>query len=112
MTFKDTNFIHIYAQYMPHHESFIVGNKKALLELKKMIEEALQEGEASGDFTSTDGEDYQAFVIKVSDQDEALFQSIEMPYTAQFGDANNNTYFVNGKTDRDAPYSPVKLLKK
>lgn len=112
MTFKHTNFIHIYAQYMPHHESFIVGNKKALLKLKKMIDEALQEGEAVGDFTSSDKEDYQAFVIKVSDNDESLFETLEMPYTAQFGDVNNNTYFVNGGADINAPFSPVILLKK
>lgn len=112
LTFKDISFIHFYAQYMPHHESFIVGNKKALLELKKMIDEALHDGEAVRDFTSSDGEDYQAFVIKVSDNDEALFESIEMPYTAQFGDDNNNTYFVNGGADINAPYSPAILLKK
>ena len=51
-------------------------------------------------------------MIKVPDDDEALFESIEMPYTAQFGDVNNNTYFVNEKTDSNAPHSPVILLKK
>ena len=76
-----------------------------------MIDEALQEGEAVRDFTASDGEDYQSFVIKVSDNDEALFESIEMPYTVQFGDVNN-TYFVNKKTDINAPFYPVILLKK
>lgn len=111
MTFKSTNYLHVYAQHMPHHESFIVGNKKALLELKEMIDEALQKGEAVRDFTASDAEDYQAFVINVSDDDMALFESIEMPYTGQYGDVNSNIYFVNEISDSAVPHSPVTLLK-
>lgn len=79
MTFKENNALHVYAQYMPHHESFIVGNEKALLELRKMIDEALKKGQSKGDFTTSDGECYQAFVIKLANHEQILFESVELP---------------------------------
>ena len=112
MTFKDEKYLHIYAQHTPHYESFIVGNKKALLELRETIDEALKEGESDKYFTPSDGEGYQVFVIKVSDDDMALFESLEMPYTMQYGEVNSNMFFVNDTKDPSAPHSPVVLLKK
>lgn len=97
---------------MPHGESFIVGNKKALLQLKKMIEEALEEGESEKYFTPSDGEGYQVIVIKVSEGNTGRFESLEMPYTEQYGEDNNNMYFVNDIGNLEKPYSPVVLLKK
>ncbi len=111
MTFKDTKYLHIYAQYMPHHESFIVGNRKALLELRRAIDVALIEGESHGDFASSDGEGYEAIVIKVSDENMELFESIEMPYIEQFGEDNNHMYFVNDTKDTGAPHPPAILLQ-
>lgn len=111
MTFKNTKYLHIYAQYMPHHESFIVGNRKALLELRRAIDVALIEGESQGDFASSDGEGYEAIVIKVSDDNMELFESIEMPYTEQYGEVNNHMYFVNDTKDTSAPHPPAILLK-
>lgn len=111
MTFKCNEYLHIYASHMPHHESFIVGNKKALLELREMIDEALREEESKRDFTASDGEGYQAFVIKIPDDEVKLFESLEMPYTMQYGDVNSNIFFGNS-TKNNAPYSPVTLLKK
>lgn len=104
-------YLHVYAPHMPHHESFIVGNKKALLELRRMIDIALNEEEAQGDFVSSDGEGYETFVIKVSDDKMKLFESIEMPYTEQYGEVNNHMYFVNNIKGLKEPYSPVVLLK-
>ena len=97
---------------MPHHESFIIGNKKSLLELRGMIDEALREEESERYFTSSDGEGYQAFVIKIPDDEVELFESLEMPYTMQYGDVNSNIFFVNSTKKPNAPYSPVTLLKK
>lgn len=112
MTFKDEKYLHVYAQHTPHYESFIVGNEKALLELRTMIDEALKEGESDRYFTPSDGEGYQAFVIKVADDDMTIFESLEMPYTEQFGDFNSNIYFVNDIEDATGPHAPVILLKK
>lgn len=112
MTFKSTNFLHVYAQYMPHHESFIVGNKKALLELRKMIDEALKEGESVRDFTASDLEDYQTFVINVADDDVELFESLEMPYVGQYGEVNSNIFFVNEISEGRKPCPPISLYKK
>jgi len=112
LTFKDEKYLHIYAQHMPHQESFIVGNKEALLELRKMIDEALREEASERYFTSSDGEGYQAFVIKVQDDDVELFESLEMPYTMQYGEVNSNIFFVNNTEKLNVPYSPAILLKK
>ena len=112
LTFKDEKYLHIYAQQMPHHESFIVGNKEALLELREMINEALKEEESERYFTSSDGEGYQAFVIKIPDDEVELFESLEMPYTMQYGDVNSNIFFVNSSEKPNEPYSPVTLLHK
>ncbi|MBM7713282.1 hypothetical protein MHB50_13835 [Siminovitchia sp. FSL H7-0308] len=111
MTFKDTKYLHIYAQYMPHHESFIVGNKTALLELKRVIDVALSTGESQGDFSASDGEGYEVIVIKVSDDSMKLFESLEMPYTEQYGEINNHMYFVNETKDNSTPHPPAILLK-
>lgn len=112
LTFKAEKYLHIYAQHMPHQESFIVGNKEALLGLRKMIDEALIDEESEGDFTSSDGEGYQVFVIRIQDDDVELFESLEMPYTMQYGDVNSNIFFVNNTKKTNVPYSPVVLLKK
>ncbi|WP_158232141.1 hypothetical protein [Sporosarcina sp. P20a] len=42
MTFKDEKYLHIYAQHFPHDGAVIVGNKLALLELRRAIDEALK----------------------------------------------------------------------
>lgn len=101
---------------MPHQESFIVGNKEALLELREIIDEALREdsGEEESEryFTSSDGEGYQVLVIKMQDDDVELFESLEMPYTMQYGEVNSNIFFVNNTEKNNAPYSPAILLKK
>ena len=112
LNWKEENYLHVYAPYMPHHESFIVGNKKALLALRDMIDEALQEGAAEQDFTSSDGEGYQAFVLQVSEDEATTFEALEMPYTMQYGEVNSNCFFVNETKRPNAPYSPVVLLNK
>ena len=112
MSFKDEKYLHVYAPHMPHHESFIVGNREALLELKRLIDIAINEGEAKGNFFSSDDEGYETFVFNVSDDDGRLFESLEMPYTEQYGESNNNMYFVNDIKELKNPYSPIVLLKK
>ena len=40
-------------------------------------------------------------------ESEDTFNSLEMPYTEQFGENNSHNYFLNLKQDPKAPYSPV-----
>lgn len=51
MSWDYHKYLHIYAQHTHHQESFIVGNKEALLELRNLIDQALKEGEAKGVFS-------------------------------------------------------------
>ncbi|HLR68659.1 MAG TPA: hypothetical protein VK105_16295 [Virgibacillus sp.] len=109
MTFKDGRFLHVYAQDFPHDGSVITGNKLALLELKRAIDEALKEGESEGNFTASDGEGYELYVVKIEDDEQKLFDSLEMPYVSQYGDTNSHIYYVNGKDDDDLP-NPIGYL--
>lgn len=109
MSWDYHKYLHIYAQHTHHQESFIVGNKEALLELRNLIDHALKEGEAKGVFFPSDEEGYPLYVSLVDNEDS--FLSLEMPYTEQFGDYNQSFHFINTKNDPNAPYSPATLLK-
>lgn len=111
MSLKGLNFLHIYAQHTHHKEAFIVGNKEGLLELRAAIDEALINGQGKGDFFPSDEEGYDTYVSLIADEDEDLFNSLEMPYTEQFGDCNSNCHFVNIKKDENAPHPPSILFK-
>ncbi|SDD40873.1 hypothetical protein SAMN05421663_11084 [Terribacillus halophilus] len=103
-------YLHVYAQHSHHHESFIVGNREGLVELRDLIDLALANNTSVGGFFPSDDEGYSLYVGLV--ENEELFQSLEMPYTEQFGEKNNNIYFVNLKEDPKAPYSPIILFPK
>ena len=110
MSWKHQMYLHIYAQHTNHQESFIVGNKQALLKLRDLIDEALVETTAAeGSFFSSDDEGYEVYVGLV--KNEEVFQSLEMPYTEQFGDRNDQRHFINLKNDPNAPYDPIILFK-
>ncbi len=108
MSWNDYKYLHIYAQHAHHQESFIVGNRKALIDLRRKIDQALANGTSIGTFFPSDDEGFQLFVGVVEDEDK--FNSLEMPYTEQFGEVNHNNYFLNLKDDSNAPYSPVILF--
>ncbi|MFJ6413376.1 hypothetical protein ACIQLG_11370 [Terribacillus saccharophilus] len=107
---SDLLHLHVYAQHSNHQESFIVGNKEALLELRNLIDKALMQGTAaSGKFFSSDDEGYEVYVGMVNDED--VFNSLEMPYTEQFGDKNDHSMFLNLKNDPNAPYDVVTIFE-
>ena len=108
MSWEYHKYLHIYAQHSQHCESFIVGNREALIELRKLIDKALINDTSVSDFFPSDEEGYELFVGVVENED--IFNSLEMPYTEQFGEYNNNYYFINLKQDPKAPYSPVILF--
>ena len=105
MSWKYHKYLHIYAQHSHHHESFIVGNRKALIELRNLIDKALVNNTSVGNFFPSDEEGYELYVGVVESED--TFNSLEMPYTEQFGENNSHNYFLNLKQDPKAPYSPI-----
>ena len=50
-------------------------------------------------------------VIAVPDDGVELFESLEMPYTAQYGEVNSHSYYIRDLEGNDVPCSPVTLLK-
>ena len=108
MSWEYHKYLHIYAQHTHHFESFIVGNRKALIELRKLIDEALVNNTSVGNFFPSDEEGYELHVRVIENED--TFNSLEMPYTEQFGKINNNIYFINLKQDPNAPYSPARFF--
>jgi hypothetical protein len=107
---SDTLYLHLYAQHSYHQESLIVGNREGLLELRKLIDKALAQGTSvSGSLFSSDDEGYELYVGMVNDED--LFKSFEMPYTAQFGKKNDHSMFLNLKNDPDAPHDVFEIFK-
>lgn len=108
MSWDYHDYIHVYAQHSHHQESFIVGNKQALIQLRSLIDKALAEGTSKGVFFPSDDEGFDLYVAVVENED--LFQSLEMPYTEQFGDMNHHNYYVNQKDDPNAPFSPIILF--
>ncbi len=65
---KDIRLLHIYSQYCWHADSYIVGNRRALEQLRDIINQALEKGFS---FTPNsdcpfvvDGEGYQVVVIR------------------------------------------------
>ncbi|WP_303967858.1 hypothetical protein [Sporosarcina ureae] len=109
ITFKDEKCLHIYAQEFPHDGALIVGNKLALLELRRAIDEALKGRESKGHLTASDGEGYRAYVFRIEDDERELFESLEMPYITQYGDVNSHMYFVNGGKENKPP-NPIGIL--
>lgn len=110
MSWKHQLYLHVYAQHTNHQESFIVGNRQALLELRNLIDQALIEGKAaSGGFFSSDDEGYEMYVATIKDED--VFQSLEMPYTEQYGDHNDHKHFINLTNDPNAPYDVISVFQ-
>lgn len=110
MSWKHQLYLHVYAQHTNHQESFIVGNKQALLELRDLIDQALVEGKAvGGGFFSSDDEGYEMYVATIKDED--TFQSLEMPYTEQYGAQNDHSHFINIKNDQNAPYDVITVFQ-
>lgn len=56
------NLLHIYGQSIWHDPVYIIGNRKALEDLKKAIEDALDKGEGKIEAFCNDGEGYYVIV--------------------------------------------------
>lgn len=84
----DFSKLHIYAQPYFHTDSFIVGNKEALIELKKAIEEALNssDGKAECESSVADGEGYDCRIILLNDDKQ--WDKLRRPYTDDYAKDN------------------------
>ncbi|MFU0789835.1 hypothetical protein [Virgibacillus proomii] len=80
----------IYAQESWHMESFIIGNKQGLIELKNAIDKALKNKIGEADLFPSDLEGYTTYVALV--EDEEKFANLCMPYTNEPGvDTDENS---------------------
>lgn len=73
----------IYAQESWHMESFIIGNKQGLIELKNAIDKALNNRIGEADLFPTDFEGYTTYVALV--EDEEKFANLCIAYTNEPG---------------------------
>jgi hypothetical protein len=71
--------LHIYSQDQEHGESYLMGDREALLRLRSMIDAALidENGQAKGEFFVNDSEGYQLY-IKVMPAE--WMDKIQLPY--------------------------------
>jgi hypothetical protein len=70
--------LHVYASESPHSEVYIAGTANALKELKKAIDQALDNDKSvSEEFFTNDGEGYSILVAVV---DESTISSYVEPY--------------------------------
>ena len=74
------NLLHIIPQEWWHTSAFIIGNRAALEELKKAIEEALESpsGVGSGEFYPKDREGYSVYIACVSEDE---IEGVPLGYT-------------------------------
>ncbi|MFJ6411301.1 hypothetical protein ACIQLG_00720 [Terribacillus saccharophilus] len=110
MTLKGTNHLHLYAQTRHHADAFIVGNREGLTRLRDALNKSLEDGQAQAEFFPSDGEGYDTYIKLLNDDDEELFESLEMPYSEQFGPTNRNNLYEHQTDDKNAPYNPKGLF--
>jgi hypothetical protein len=89
----------------------MVANKEGIQELIEVLNKALIEGESKTNLFPSDGEGYDLYIKLLDNNDEDLFESLEMPYTEQFGPVNTNIFYEHNHKDINVPY-PSKILFK
>ncbi|MEC0303716.1 hypothetical protein [Terribacillus saccharophilus] len=109
---EGTKHVQIYAQSRHHNPAYIIGNEEGLRELIRVIETALSTGCDSADVFPSDGEGYKVLVKKLEPSDEKLFESLEMPYTEQYGPRNTHSYYEHQVDDPAAPYPIHSVFQK
>jgi len=96
------DLLHIYGQRAHHDDAFIVGNRNALIQVKKAIEKALSREEGAEGIIAVsvnDGEGYDLEIIMDnSDWIKGRWSKRAVPYTAD--------YAVEKREDAIYPWSP------
>lgn len=73
--------LHVYAQHSHHGEAYIAGNRRALIDLRHTIDEALALGDGEMRTFANDGEGYELQVVMVT---EAQAAKLATGYTADY----------------------------
>lgn len=82
-------YLHVHAQPYWHAPAFIVGTREGLMELARILLNAVHDGKDSAEFMTSDGEGYSILVAKIKDVD---FYKAITPYTDEVaGDNRENT---------------------
>lgn len=63
----DTPYLHLYPQDQWHGDAYIVANTKGLEVLRSAIDHAIKTGRGEAEAFVSDGEGYDALVVKVDD---------------------------------------------
>ena len=95
------NTLHIFGQEFWHDEAFLVGDRNALIELKKAIGVALDDKISKPIFMQNDGEGYFAIVVCAENLDK-----LKTTYSAEealdYSEKTLNPYdFVEQEIDKD-----------
>ncbi|MCY7500445.1 hypothetical protein [Bacillus pumilus] len=102
---KDKDKIcHIYAQKSWHMDSYIIGNREGLIELKSAIDQALKSNVGQAELFPSDLEDYTTYVALVNDKEE--LDSLIMPYIDEDNDDENLIHPVDIVTSLEEKKTP------
>jgi len=74
------NVLHLHAGSSFHVEGHIVGDREALIRLRKAIDRAISTGKGAAPVSVNDGEGYTCFVLCVP---EELTDGLAVPYTSE-----------------------------
>ncbi|MFP7169500.1 hypothetical protein [Terribacillus halophilus] len=101
---EGTKHVQVYAQHRHHDPAFIIGNAEGLRALIRALETALETGCGHATVFPSDGEGYDVLIKKLEPLEEKLFESLEMPYTEQYGPQNSHCYYEHRSDDPSAPH--------
>lgn len=103
--YKESSLLHIYAQKMWHDHAIIVGNKRALTELRAAIDHAILYGKGRVGTFSSDGEGYELFFSCLLGETENNqdWQDIRLPY-------HDKDVYVPSEKEVD-PFSHLKFYR-
>lgn len=86
---SDVPRMHVFGQVMWHDEVQIVADTKALLALKKAVEDALATGSGFSLAFPGDGEGFNVLIAKVDD--EKVYDTLAVPYSDEIAAEKNDT---------------------
>ena len=79
---EEIRVLHVHGQRLWHDEVTVVGNGQALSALRDLLNAALADGEADGEFTVSDGEGYRLMIkLRPAAFGDAAWNSCALPYS-------------------------------
>lgn len=90
---EGTKHVQVYAQHRHHDPAYIIGNDKGLRELIRALETARATGCGHAAVFPSDRQGYDILIRKLEPLEDKPFESLEMPYTEQYGFQNSHCYY-------------------